>query len=676
MWITKIFAREFGFSDVQSNYSRVYSWMANQLGHMTLGLTTVFFFVWIADTVASTAELAINWSARSRAETGDCELALACAANNYLLFFATGVIALAILAIIWLGLFGEAEPLLPGEAKGYAPIGARARRTLHGVYLAIILLAFWQLLSAAARATTPEEAAWFLHLTGVAAACFAVGAGVLLLCRDRRFFAFALIALFGAFWIATDGAGADPAVRRWSAAALAGLFFLYAMHATVTGRGVPEKMPGLERWLQGLTIAALAAWFVSGTWNGLEGDWPLAIAAAIASGSLWWIKEFGSDLPNVHREIALAAARRPSGLLGLCRLCEKDYLDDARMDARTDGLFYFAGAWISAGVVSDTPVFTAASWESGSELLGLIVFLIIFLSVGKNWAFRQQALDFCAVDSASRLAVFRSAFRMVVIPPDQELLMERAVETDADAAPARDYIDEPVDILREFAHGRWDPEHDAIRFDHLIVFGAVGSGRSPLGRALASEAALADLPTLAERLPFGAGPTRRRTARFVRAARLPDILRDVTRREDITATPTVDLLAPEDDRPVRRRASRDEPAPERCTLESAASLVVIDDMSLASGATPRRLIETLDIAGGQQTVWLVDDARFEDMAGDLTKGTVDDWTPDYRDVEDELAAMRAALTLEGAAPPRIAVGFTRRYQPSTDVEEHAPPTRP
>lgn len=43
LWLTRIFEAEFGFSDVQSNYSRTYAWMANQLGHMTLGMATVFF---------------------------------------------------------------------------------------------------------------------------------------------------------------------------------------------------------------------------------------------------------------------------------------------------------------------------------------------------------------------------------------------------------------------------------------------------------------------------------------------------------------------------------------------------------------------------------------------------------------------------------------------------------
>ena len=57
LWLTRIFAAEFGFSDVQSNYSRTYAWMANQLGHMTLGMATVFFFIWIADTISAFAGL-------------------------------------------------------------------------------------------------------------------------------------------------------------------------------------------------------------------------------------------------------------------------------------------------------------------------------------------------------------------------------------------------------------------------------------------------------------------------------------------------------------------------------------------------------------------------------------------------------------------------------------------
>ena len=45
------FDEEFGSSDTQSNYSRLYSWMANQLGHMTLGLIVALFCYWSRETI-------------------------------------------------------------------------------------------------------------------------------------------------------------------------------------------------------------------------------------------------------------------------------------------------------------------------------------------------------------------------------------------------------------------------------------------------------------------------------------------------------------------------------------------------------------------------------------------------------------------------------------------------
>lgn len=713
MWINKIFAREFGFSDVQSNYSRVYAWMANQLGHMTLGMATVFFFVWIAETISATTRLIVDWEGRPRRVPEDCDFAAFCVANNHLLFFASAIVIGCVLFVPLRGLFAKPPKEVPGENKGYIPISWRRRKVLHALFLLLMAAAAWWLsvlvdgafAGASNGAAQGSEAAAaeskrLIELVGVSAACFAVGAGVLLLCRDFRYFLFAVMSLFGAFWIASSGAGFGRVTHQGVAVALAAIFGVYALWSTVgfgnlwpgTQDGaiggamakvraflckfsnVPENLGALERGIQASIIVILSLWFVSGTWNGLEGQWPMAIGAAIASCSLWWVKEFGSDLPNVQREIAIAAARRPKRLLGLCPACESGYINDARMDARTDALFYFAGAWIGAGVISQTPTLTKTSWESGAELVGLIVFLIIFLAVGKNWAFRQQALDFCAVDMASRLAVFHSALRLVTIPPERELMMGRAAETGAAAAPPLPYLDEPLDVLGEFARGRWRDTPEPARFDHLIVFGAVGSGRSPLGRALASEAALADLPTLAERLSFGGEAKPRRTARFVRAARLPSILRDVIRREDVVATPTVDLLVPIDDGEVVRWDGNEY---DKATheVEARASLVVIDDMSLERGATPARQLASLAVEKGQQTVWLIDDARFDDMNDVLNPETVEAWEPDYRDVENELAAMLAALTVDGAAP-RIAVGFTRRYSASETADALAPPAKP
>ncbi|MEX2517931.1 MAG: hypothetical protein WD969_01210 [Paracoccaceae bacterium] len=636
MWIKAIFAREFGFSDVQSNYSRVYAWMANQLGHMTLGMATTFFFVWIADTIGATARLVANWSERPSRANGACEFAIACAANNLLLFIASFVVLAAIAGVIWLGLTDQSD-----EAARPRAIRRRHRRWLCCGFLALTVAALgWLFLGAigpnAARAT---------DLLGVAAACLAIGAGVLLLCRDIRYFTFALLAIFGAFWIASSGAGADPEVRRWVALALAALFFVYALHATATGADVPERLGPLERGVQAGVVAILALWFVSGTWHGLEGDWPLAIGAAIGSCALWWVKEFGSDLPNVDREIRTAKGRRPLGILGDAARVEKDYLDDARMDARTDGMFYFAGAWIGAGVLSDTPVMTSSSWSSGSEVLGLLVFLAVFLGIGKTWAYRQQALDLAGLDMASRLAVFYAALRIVAIPADQPL--------DApEGGPPLSYLPEPLDTLRDFARGTGD-----AGFDHLVVIGAQGSGRGPLGRALASEAALADWPTISDQLAFWRREPTKRTGRFVRGAQLLEMMRDIHWREDLAQTPTANLLI---DRKTGRVTRKDGEFDAKTHELAPAATVVVIDATLTEAVGAQTLARNLAVAEGQVTVWLVEDDRFDPTAGEASQAEIDAWTPDYRLAAAELAAIRAALTVDGRAP-RIGVAFTRRF---------------
>ncbi|MEM8754280.1 MAG: hypothetical protein AAGF90_14990, partial [Pseudomonadota bacterium] len=548
MWLFEIFEREFGFSDVQSNYSRVYAWMANQLGHMTLGLATALLFGWIYETFGSTARLVMDWRGRPAAEAEACDLAIACIANNYLILFACGVVIAAIAAVSWRTFRAEDAALLPGEGDQYRPLSAGARRAAAALLPLATVGSIVYLLSVAssldpAVAAESERIDRLVATIGAATATFATAAGVVMLCRDQRFFTFALIALFGAFWIGADGAGAPEQARRIVALALAVVFCAYALYSTAHGAGAPERMTPLERWVQAAVVVGISIWFIFGTYDGLEEDWPRAVAAAIASCTLWWVKEFGSDIPNVYREVAVATARRPKGVLGDCTHIDDDYVNDARMDARTDAMFYFAGAWIGAGVLSNTPVMTGESWRSGSELLGLIVFILIFLFIGKNWAFRQQALDLAGLDRASRLAVFRSALRMVVVKPSDPLEMT----TEGGPPPELPYVDEPMHALRAFSRGRTAEE--APGFDHLIVFGAVGSGRSPLGRAIASEAALSDLPTLKDRLAHDDGRTRR-TARYISSDRLRYFRRDVRRKEELTATPPL-RVAIDDDGAVR-----------------------------------------------------------------------------------------------------------------------------
>ncbi|MFV0473443.1 MAG: hypothetical protein ACK5MQ_04460, partial [Pikeienuella sp.] len=253
------------------------------------------------------------------------------------------------------------------------------------------------------------------------------------------------------------------------------------------------------------------------------------------------------------------------------------------------------------------------------------------------------------LDMASRLAVFHAALRINAIPAEAELTTGRAAP-----GPALPYLPEPLDSLRDFARGTGD-----AGFDHLVIFGALGSGRTPLGRALASEAALADLPTLTDQVCRK--DEDRRTGRYVSAGRLAHFMRDISRRSDITAVPPVDLLIDLKTNVATRREGEYDPA--RHELVKAASLIVIDEYAFGAGLTPRALTANLAIKDRQATVWLIADGRFDPTDGCADQADIDAWAPDYRLVEDELAAIRAALTVEGGAPPRIGVGFTRRFAP-------------
>lgn len=630
MWIAAIFAREFGFSDVQSNYSRVYAWMANQLGHMTLGLATALFFVWIADTVSGATRLLADWKGRPTAAAGDCEFAVACLGNNLLL----PAVAAALLAAALLAALRLLAADLPAETRRRA-IPPAARKALAAAFLLLALVA---LAAPALRALGPEGGERDARLLGVVAATLWLGAGVLTLCRDLRYLVFALLALFGAFWIATSGAGAPEAARRWVAVALAVLFWGYALVSTVWSKTMPEQMGGLERGIQAAVATILALWFVSGTWNGLEGDWPLAVGAAVGSCTLWWIKEFGSDLPNVDDEIRAARARRPAGLYGPSAEVERDYFNDARMDARTDALFYFAGALTAAGVLSRTPVMTATMWETGAELLGLVVFMAIFLVVGKNWAFRQQALDLAGLDAASRLAVIHAGLRL---------------HTPAHGG-GWSASDDPLDALRIFARGEGD-----AGFDHLLVFAGAGSGATPLARALVSEAALATWPTLAGRLGLRRQAQPVRTGRYLRCAGLVHAGRDLAQRRDLTATPTVALdVGPGPDGEVRIAAG---PAPAAGFERIAhASLVAIDDAGTPDAATLAACRGNLALQAGQRTVWVLDGRAFDPGDGEPAgPEAIAAWRPDPEAARGTIEAMRALLAA-GGPPPRLAVAFTRR----------------
>lgn len=638
MWVRKIFAREFGTSDVQSNYSRLYSWMANQLGHMTLGLATVLMFFWIADTISATARLIINWSAPLQAADEACNYISLCMANNALLI-ATSLIILGLITVVCtICMIGRTPEISPDIKARYRPIAIRIRKVSPVVLFALMVIALITLLY---KAFSAEDPARFIEMLGAATASFVIAAGILAICEDVRYFAFGLIASFGAFWITTGGAGFGAVAHGLVAVALALAFCFYIMAPTIRGEGAAGNIGLPERVVQSVLVIGLTLWFSYSVWNGLEPDWRMAIGAAIASCALWGVKEFGSDIPNVHQEIVSAIAQRPMGVLGECRRVEEDYLRDAQMDSRTDGMFYIAGAWIGAGVLSKTPVMTETSWETGSEMLGLLIFLGTFLWMGKSWAFRQEALDLASLSPASRLAVFHAALRIVILPPSGR-----------ESGGRPDYLEEPLDALFDYSKqfGHQD-------FDHLLIFGARGSGRSPLGRAIASEAAIADLPTLSKLFEWGGNDPRR--ALFISADRLAHFLRDIHKPADLRTTPPF-KVAVNWKKDAIARAGAGAPAKGEKHIDPA-DMVVIDSLDPAALASLDELTANLSLADDQVTVWLIQDDRFDPTDGCATQADIDEWEPDYRVAEREIATLRAALTVEGKPAPKIAVGFTRRF---------------
>lgn len=713
MWLQKIFAREFGFSDVQSNYSRVYAWMANQLGHMTLGLATTLVFVWIAETIYT---LAGEWIAGGGWYGGFCrtcdanqcgpEIAWSLAATlaafgcfvaaqvwsdkkfgyvgiaalagvflwaafsdceacwNYtLLSFAALVMAGAFAFVCYKGVFfsgpsdeGEkdwADRLHAEVKRRVRLLGPNASRALFVVVFAGGVLVVWSLTPdlAPQAAGTPLDRPPFPEAPRDPVMIFAIAVTVMLfatgcatLCKDWRFVVIGGLALLGAFMVATAGypfypAPPGPGVDPFAAdpAFWLAIAFFGASVVTMMAFAMPaERFDAEERLVQLATNLGIAVAFACAIRYIHEPEWRVSFAAAAASLTLWWVKEFGSDLPNVHAEIATVALKRPNEVLGDCSDVERDYFADARMDARTDGLFYFAGVWIGAGVLTDKSVLVDGSWRSGSEILGLLVFLGIFLGMGKNWAYRQLALDLIGADMASRLAVFRSALWLTEVNVAKGRFISGRVGAGGLHA-------NPLLLLRDFAGDIGDPAKPQSGFDHLLVFGARGSGRSPLGRAIASEAALADWPTIfLSRRRQRANDGHARTARFIPAGRLLNYLDDIRDEMDIGATPTVSLFVEDG----TKRAGPVRPAGETaCREEPPASLVVIDDVASAALGDAEMLddlLARLNVGGGQQTVWLID---IEEPAGP-------DWAAALAEAAKRAEPLIARLA-EGT-PPRVA----------------------
>ena len=478
-WVKDVFAAEFGNSDVQSNYSRLYAWMANQLGHMTLGLATALAFIWIFETLH---DLALRQGGAWYASGG-----------ARLLNFGGLVMLVGVGCVVaYTRLKSSAVQDGTDHRNRIYPLPPKLGLWI-GLAIAALMIALYVRILHIERTDTNGGLIQMYALTG--AALTMLGA-ITILSKDWRALVLGYLYVAGAWWLASANLQEQLGLKQSIATVL---IVVLAAVLLVTARNYDEnhqKVRGPKAWLFSLVLtAATAALFWSLDWwtagldqraleraNITEPQWRLACAAAIAALALWFVKEFGSDIPLVSTEIATAArARRTQGHEDYPEI-EQAYFSDAVWDARTDGVFYVSGAIIAIALLTQTGT-VETTWASGPDFLGVLAFGLIFLIAGRRWAYRQQALDLVGSPYASRLAVLRNALELRVIVGDK-------------LGPP---CDRALSVLLEFARGgtRRDGqiEGDApgVNFDHLIIMGRLGSGKTPLGIAISSEAALRDL---------------------------------------------------------------------------------------------------------------------------------------------------------------------------------------
>jgi len=293
LWLTRIFEAEFGFSDVQSNYSRTYAWMANQLGHMTLGMATVFFFVWIADTMTSFAGLFAGcdcWPSMERAgEAGVAGMlwfvlldVLLVLLNHLLLTLVALLLIAATVGLLVMGAKNKGASVSEKERSFYTPLPPVASQVGNAVVLILLVAGTLVLINSLAFRDNPQqEAGVYLHWLGVVFAIAVVAAAVLKLCREMYHFIFAMVSVFGALWIATHGFGQPEAVRKTVSVLLSAHFFIFPLYALCLSRNARERLERNEWQLQVLTITLLAGAFAYATIAGLEEGWRMPVVTPI-----------------------------------------------------------------------------------------------------------------------------------------------------------------------------------------------------------------------------------------------------------------------------------------------------------------------------------------------------------------------------------------------------------
>ena len=440
-WIRDIFGTEFGHSDVQANYSRVYSWMANQLGHVSLGLLTTFAFFWIENT----AEFFLSRNEPISKILVSAGLVLA---GYAILRFQPETTVLGSRAFR-----GRVSGITSLTKIGFIA----SLLTVDSLILADIWIALERLSDLDAALTIT---------------CFIFAVGIFLLSKDQMTTMMGFIAITASYVLST-GIRDDPSV--WAVSIF--VAFLPVIYFSRPGTFL-DGNPMLHRKSR-LVLAFCVLWFLTFLgflFFGFFHRFAVEISAVNAAVAFWWVKEFGMDLPLVCREIHEADAKRKKAGAQPCVEIENQYYTSALWDARTDGAFYVAGA-----ILAGTVLFAILSEKNGEWLalpafFAVVVCLLAFLILGRLWAYRQAALDGMKAPIASRLAVF---WHKAEFLPDFGF-PKNGQETEHELGQ-----------ILSFANGTL--RANSKKLSHLLVFGARNSGKSSLGLAIASECALADL---------------------------------------------------------------------------------------------------------------------------------------------------------------------------------------
>ena len=317
------------------------------------------------------------------------------------------------------------------------------------------------------------------------------GVGALWIARDRDFRGLGFIAAFGTWTLAPGifdttgwlplGTSLPPQFPGIFVAVTVVLYCIWRLHFS---KQTPEYF---DRQVYIIANVCVFLFLILVSLWGRQSGWSLAFAGVLISMAIWLCKEFGSDMPNASSELDAARRHREQGRTQCPKSCIPDegqlldeiYLTTARWDSRTDSMFYLAGAWVAAGIILDSTSWVADSSPSQSDrdwlaLLvvgsGLFFFVAFLLGCGKNWAFRQQAVDQTGATRGNMLAT-----------------IDCSVELGGDKCGR---VAEPRYKLYQFARG---DAQGSCSLQHLVVFGA-GRHNERLADALVTEAALASLP--------------------------------------------------------------------------------------------------------------------------------------------------------------------------------------